>query len=85
MTTTTHTARCIENALTVIEENNLDTLVERGINDRLTALSGDWFDKQQLIDGELEAGYAAGTLSQPSEELAAQWLAEGIITCRCHD
>lgn len=68
--------------MTSIDENNLDTLVERGINDRLAGGS-DWFAQQQIIDGELEAGYEAGTLSRPTPELAEQWLAEGIVSCSC--
>lgn len=83
-TTQIHTNRCIESATISIEENNLDTLVERGINDRLAGLT-DWLAQNRLVDVELEAAYEAGTLSRPTPELAAQWLAEGTVSCRCND
>lgn len=86
-----HTTRCTDNAVTVVDENNLDTLVERGINDRIAVATAEatedhpaWLIANQIIDAELEAGYEAGTLSR-STEIATQWLDEGIITCRCND
>lgn len=82
--TQNHTSRCIESATISIEENNLDTLVEWGINDRLAGLT-DWLAQNKIIDAELEAAFEAGTLSRPTEGLAMQWLAEGVVTCRCAD
>jgi hypothetical protein len=78
-TTRTHTAHCIEMTCSLIGDNNLDTLVERGINDRLAGLDGAKAGK--LIDAELEAGIAAGTLTDPTEAAAAEWLASGTATC----
>lgn len=81
MTTTSgHTALCIERVKMSIADNNLDTLVELGVNER-TAGRG-WCASNRVIDNELEAGYTAGTLSRPTDELAAEWLANGNATCR---
>lgn len=82
MTTTAHhTAKCIENALASIENNNLDTLVERGINERIAEQGLDWLGANKLIDAELQAGYEAHTLCRPTEENAAEWLADGTFVC----
>ena len=75
----THTARCIESARVLIHDNNLDTLVERGLNGRTAGL-----DRKQagdLIDRELEAGYTEDTLLRPTEAAAIEWLASGIADC----
>ena len=78
--TCTHTANCIENALGAISDNNLDTLVERGINARLAGVT-DWSASNRIIDDELEAAFAAGTLCRPTEDLAIEWLADGTVAC----
>lgn len=81
-TTTVHTAHCIEMVKVSIDENNLDTLVEMGINERTKGL--DSCAANKLIDAELEAAYADpyGPCSRPTDELAAEWLACGNVECQ---
>ena len=76
-----HSAKCIEQALASIDQNNLDTLAERGINERLAGLDTD--EANRLLNAELAEGLAAGTLSPVTEAKALEWLAEGILSCYC--
>jgi hypothetical protein len=75
-----HTERCVGRACQSIGDNNLDTLVERGISERTAGLG--WLEANKIIDAELEAGYADGTLTEATDEAARRWLDEGSVECR---
>lgn len=91
MTTThTHTAHCIEMVKMSIAENNLDTLVEMGINDRIALIPEQpsrWMAVNKLIDDELEVQYVAlyGGCRRPTDEAAIEWLACGNVECQDED
>lgn len=84
-----HDARCIEQALASIEQNNEDTLVENGMNQRIEAAIAAnpgkpaWLITNELYITEREDGIAARTLTPETPAMAREWVEDGTVECRC--